>query len=139
MASLAVMNAIGSIVSTNWSHTPIFDANTVGSVPADNSAFMQILYPVTTERQISYGASSNYHEETGGARIGLYIPSGVGLNPNGSPWTSRMESLMAQFRGKFVSNIEFLGFDGPIVQDDSDDGAYHEISFTVAYRRFSLA
>lgn len=139
MASLAVMNAIGSIVSTNWSHTPIFDPNTIGSVPTDNSAFIEIGYPYMTARQYSFGATTNYHEETGGVRIGLFIPIGIGINPSGAPWMTRIENLMQQFRGKFTSGIEFLGFVGPNIRDDSDEGAYYEISFVISYRRLSLA
>lgn len=140
MASLSVMSAVASIVSANWAHTPIIEPNASGAVPGDNSAFLQILYPLTTERQMTFGSATNYHEEMGGARIGLYIPAGVGVNPTAAPWMTRIETLMQQFRGKFVnSSIEFLGFTGPTIQDDSDDGTYYEISFVVSYRRVYLA
>lgn len=136
--SLAVITAVSARVASNWTHTPIIDPNTIGGVPADNSAFLEILYPVSTETMMSFGDyGNNAHEEIGAFRIALYIPAGIGLNPAATPWMSRMETLMAQFRGVRFSGIDCIGFVGPVVRDDSDDDAYYEISFAVSYRRMT--
>lgn len=139
MASLAVQNTVASIIAANWSYTPVDYPNTVGAVPSDNSAFMALTFPVTDERQYSFGAPANFHEEMGSFRVGLYIPIGIGLDPSEAPWSTRIEALMQAFRGKFIDGIEFLGFVGPTVVDASDDGAYFEISFACSYRRMLLA
>ena len=134
--SMAVITAVSARVAANWTFTPIFDPNTTGGVPTDNSAFLEILYPVSTENILSFGNyGNNAHEETGAFRIGLYIPAGVGINPAATPWMSRIETLMAQFRGVRFDGIDCIGFVGPTVRDDSDDDAYYEISFAVSYRR----
>lgn len=136
MASLAVMDAFNARVVANWAYTPIVDVNGSSDVPADNSAFLEVLFPVTTETQLSFGnTGNNAHEEEGAARICLYVPAGVGLNPAASPWQSRIETLMAAFRGARFASIDCLGFVGPIVAESSDKAAYFEISFAVSYRR----
>jgi hypothetical protein len=139
MASLAVQNTVASIIAANWSYTVVDYPNEIGAVPSDNSAFMALTFPVTDERQYSFGAMTNYHEETGSFRVGLYVPIGTGLDPSHAPWSTRIEALMQQFRGKVVDGIEFLGFVGPTVADASDEGAYFEISFACSYRRMRLA
>lgn len=136
MSSLAVITAVSARVAANWNYTPIIDPNTGGGVPSDNSAFLEILYPVTTEEPLSFGNyGNNAHEEIGAFRISLFIPAGVGINPVTEPWMTRIESLMALFRGVRFSGIDCIGFVGPTVRDDSDDDAYYEISFAVSYRR----
>jgi hypothetical protein len=100
---------------------------------------MQPLYPITAEQQLSFGNSTNTYEETGAARVGLYVPIGEGIDPVGTPWTTRMETLTGFFRGKYTNGIEFLGFIGPTTNDGSDHGGYFEISFAVSYRRLFSA
>ncbi|MGJ0505612.1 MAG: hypothetical protein ACR652_00470 [Methylocystis sp.] len=139
MASLAVQNTVTSILAANWSYTDVYGPNAAGSVPSDNRAFLEILFPVSNEQQYSFGAPTNYHEETGAFRVVLNIPAGIGIDPSGAPWTTRIEALMQQFRGKFINSTEFLGFVGPTILDDSDDGAYFEISFACSYRHMLLA
>ncbi len=135
MASLTVMTAVSSRVASNWSYTTIIDPNETASVPTDNAAFLEILYPVATEEPISFGSTANNaHEELGTFRICLYIPIGTEINPTATPWMTRIETLMAQFRGVRFSSIDCIGFVGPTIWDDSDDGAYFEISFAVSYR-----
>jgi len=135
MASVTVMSAVLSRVTSNWTYTPIVAINSTAAVPTDNSAFLEILYPVTTETQMSFGSTgNNAHEEMGAFRIGLYVPVGIGIDPSATPWSTRIDTLMAQFRGVRFSNIDCLGMVGPTAADDSDDGAYYEISFAVSYR-----
>ena len=135
MASLAVMTAVAARVAANWTYTTIIDPNETAAVPTDNAAFLEILYPITTEEPISFGSTANNaHEELGAFRICLYIPIGTEINPAATPWMTRIETLMALFRGIRFSSIDCIGFVGPTIWDDSDDGAYFEISFAVSYR-----
>lgn len=136
MSSIAVMSSVYQRVEDFWTYTPIYAPNTAGAVPADNTAFLELLYPVATETQMSFGNfGNNAHEELGAFRLSLYIPAGVGLAPELEPWMLRIEELMALFRGASFDGIDCLGFVGPTVRDDSDDGAYYEVSFAVSYRR----
>jgi len=135
MASLAVMTAVNARVAANWTYTTVIAPNTTAAVPTDNSAFLEVLYPVATEEPISFGSTANNaHEELGSFRVCLYIPIGAEINPTATPWMTRIEALMAQFRGVRFSSIDCIGFVGPTIWDDSDDGAYFEISFAVSYR-----
>lgn len=135
MSSLAVMTAVAARVAANWTYTPIIDPNSTATVPSDNSAFLEILYPVTTEGMLSFGSpGNNAHEENGAFRVGLYVPIGEGINPSATPWMTRITTLMAQFRGVRFSGIDCFGFVGPTIVDQTDDGAYFEISFAVSYR-----
>lgn len=171
MSSLAVMNIVTSRVAANWTWTPIYQPNFTSAVPSDNTAFLEVLFPLSTEQMYSFGATgSNYHEELGAFRISLHIPVGLGYDQNDvskglglrwgdnndldwspndyldwdnwpytNPWQGRIEVLMSQFRAVRVNDVEFIGFVGPYIRDDSDDGAYYEISFSVSYRRMSVA
>lgn len=140
MSSLNVINAVNARLAANWSHTPIVYPNTVGFVPTSGDPYLEVLYPVTTESQLTFGSpGANFHEELGGFRVCLYIPVGVGINPTATPWMTRIETLMGVFRSVQFDGIECNGFAGPTIRDDSDDGAYFEISFAVSYRYFITA
>lgn len=169
MASLAVINLVTQRVAANWKFTPIYQINFTSKLPDDNSAFLQVMFPVATEERFSFGAPTNYYEEFGAFRISLQIPVGLGYDqtdvtngeglqwgdnssvdwqsgqfldwdawPYIAPWQGRIELLMTKFRSQRVGDVDFLGFVGPNIRDDSDDGAYYEISFSVSYRRLSL-
>jgi hypothetical protein len=139
MASQTVIDSVTARLVSNWSHTTIVYPNTLGLVPEDGSPFLELLFPVSTEDQYSMGAPTNYYEELGGFRFCLFLPVGVTINPPQTPWMTRLESLMSAFRGVRFDGIECLGFVGPTFRDDSDEGAYYEISFTVSYRYFKVA
>jgi hypothetical protein len=130
------MNAVATRVAANWTHTPISDINGSGDVPSDNSAFLELLFPIATEEPLSFGATgSNAQEESGAFRVCLYVPAGIGLNPVATPWQTRIETLMAAFRAARFSAIDCVGFVGPTVRPESERGSYFEISFAVSYRR----
>ena len=134
MASSAVMTAFETRLAANWSHTPIVTPNTKGAVPADGSEFLLIEYPVATEEMKSVGApGSNIYREEGGAYIVLCVPTGIGLNPAATPWASRIDTLRAAFRGKNFDGVVTFEVSPPYNDDQSDRGAYTELSFSVAY------
>lgn len=137
MASLAAMQAIDALVAANWSHTPIIAQNTTGQIPEDASAYLQVMYPFAEETMMSTGApGSNFFREDGAARICLYIPIGQGLNPVATPWLQRIDTLRAALRAKSLASGagETIEASPAIQHDDSDDGAYHELSFALVYR-----
>jgi hypothetical protein len=139
MASLAVMTVVSGLVETNWPHTQIHDLNDRAAVPDDGNAFLRVGYPTRDEVQMSFGAPTNCHAENGAFVVVLKIPIGTGVNDPAAPWITRIESLMQAFRGKYTGGVEFLGFVGPTTNDDSDDGAFYEISFSCAYRYLFVA
>ena len=135
MASLAVMNIVNALVATAWgSNTPIVAADTTGIVPSDNSAFLMVTFPVATEIQKSVGApGANFYREEGAFRCVLYAPVGRGLNPSATPYASWIDALRAALRGQIVSGLVIFEASPPTVNNDSDKGAYWEMSFATTY------
>jgi hypothetical protein len=134
MASAAVMAAVDSVIAANWTHTPVFAPNVTGSVPADNTAFLTVTYPVAIEAQKSFGApGSNTFREEGAFRIVLSVPIGTAVNPTATPWATWIDELRALFRGKTFSGVTTFEAAPARITDSSDDGAYFEMSISVAY------
>lgn len=137
MASYAVIDAFTTMVQSAWPHTPIKVLNESGKVPSDNSAFLTVTFPVASEDQASIGApGANIYREEGAAHVCLAIPIGVGINPPDAPWAQRIDALRAALRGKIFANGAGETFQAspPSVNEQSDKGAYFEMSFAVPYR-----
>lgn len=137
MASLAVTTAFDAMIAANWTHTPVKALNDIGKVPDDGSAFLTVTYPVAVETLISVGVpGANLYREEGAARVALAIPVGQGVSPAATPWAQRIDTLRAAMRGQTFAVGAGVTWEAspPIFNDDSDDGAYFELSFAVPYR-----
>ncbi len=132
MASYAVVESFKTMIQAAWPHTPIDWPNETGSVPGDNSAFLIVTFPVAREEQASVGApGANIYREEGAAHICLAIPLGIGI----TPWAQRIDDLRAALRGKTFADGNGLIREAspPFMNDDSDRGAYFEMSFAAPY------
>lgn len=130
MASKAVIDAVSARLAANWTLTPIFLSNTGGGVPADNSAFLSLTFPVANEVMKSTGdPGNNVWRETGGFRIVLAAPEGTTTDP----WAAQIDTLRAVFRGKSFAGINCFEASPPMQNDNSDIGGYFELAFVVTY------
>jgi hypothetical protein len=137
MASYAVVDAFASMIEAAWPHTPIKGLNDSAKVPSDNSAFLTVTFPVAKEEQASVGApGANIYREEGAAHVCLAIPIGTGINPPESPWAQRIDALRGALRGRSFADGAGVTWEAspPFVNEQSDRGAYFEMSFAVPYR-----
>ncbi|MBA3998948.1 MAG: hypothetical protein CTY36_00115 [Methylocystis sp.] len=137
MASYAVIDAFTAMIGAAWPHTPIMGLNESGKAPSENSAFLTVTFPVAKEEQASVGApGANIYREEGAAHVCLAIPIGLGINPPDSPWAQRIDALRAALRGKTFADGAGVTWEAspPFVNEQSDRGAYFEMSFAVPYR-----
>lgn len=137
MASYAVVDAFTIMIEAAWPHSPIMGLNDSCKVPSDNSAFLTVTFPVATEEQASVGApGANIYREEGAAHVCLAIPIGLGINPPESPWAQRIDVLRAALRGRTFAEGAGVTWEAspPVVNEQSDRGAYFEMSFAVPYR-----
>lgn len=134
MASGAVTDIVTAWLTANWTATPILVANVDGSVPADGSAFAIIEFPIAAEEQISIGAvGTRVWRESGTFRFVLCAPIGSGLNDPANPWLNRIDALRAVVRGAKYQNVQTWGPGAPEPKDQSDRGAYYELSFSTEF------
>lgn len=131
MASQAAAAAVLACLEANWDKTPITDANAGGRVPARNTPYLSLEFPVATEEQLTIGSpGSNWFREEGAFRIVLSIPTGHKL----SPFDTWLDALRAAFRSKSFDGVETWGAAPSITNGRSANGAYYELSFSVPYR-----
>ena len=134
MASAAVVSAIETLLAANWSYCPIIVPNDVAKVPDDGSAILLLEFPVASENQISLGTpGTRVFREEGAFLLTLCIPIGIGLDPASSPWSTRLDALRAVFRGKQFSGVNTLAPSPPFTNDESDRGAYFELSVATPF------
>lgn len=133
--SAAVMVAIDAHVAENWNYTPIIAPNGDASGPDDGSAWLEVQYPVASERMLTTGdPGNNYWREEGGVRVVLMVPLGIGLNDPAAPWMTRIDELRAALRGKKISDIVTYEASPAIIGDTNESGGHFELSFTVEYQ-----
>jgi hypothetical protein len=142
MASAVVQAALVARLQTNWTTVaapappPIYAMNSIGSVPADGSAFMAWEFPLASEAQASIGSpGANVWREQFVFRVVLCVPIGQGVDPASTPWSTWLDALRATFRGaQFVSGQRQINCHGASMSaqtSQSDFGAYFEMSFVV--------
>ncbi len=139
MASLAVVNAVETLLAANWNtitgaSIPVFLPNTASLVPNDGSAFLVLEFPLAREFQNGLGPPGvRTFREEGAFVFTLCIPIGVGVNPSSTPYAQWMEGLRGVFRGIDALPLRTWSVDPPHFEEDSDRGAYSEMSIAVAY------
>ena len=115
----------------NWTTCPVSKTNAGGSVPDDGSAYLALEFPAATEELASFGSpGSNVFREEGAFRLILSAPIGDTL----IPYDEWIETLRALFRFQQFSGVTTWAAGPPSDDGDSENGAYFEISFSVAYR-----
>lgn len=117
---------------------PIVAPNLGESAPSDGSGYLAVEYPVANETMMSIGApGANVWREDGGFLLTLVAPIGNGLRGASTPWAALMDAVRAGFRGRtitvgdgFMTTFEASP---PTFKQDSERGAYCELSVAVAY------
>lgn len=131
MASQAVFAAVMTRLEANWDETPITDANGGGRVPARNTPFLSVEFPIASEQQLTVGAPGhNVFREEGAFRIVLSVPIGHKL----TPFNGWIDTLRTVFRAQSFGGVETWGAAPAITNARSANGAYYELSFAVPYR-----
>lgn len=148
MASAAVMAAVESKLATVWptlctnagltSAPPIIPPNEGSGAPADGSGFLAVEYPVANEQMMSVGApGANIWREDGGFLLTLVAPIGGGLRNSATPWAALMDALRAAFRGSTITVgsgfMTVFEASPPAFKEDSERGAYCELSSAITY------
>ena len=135
MASSAAMTALDAAVTAAWPHTPIHFPNVAGAVPNDGSPLLIVTYPVANETMLTVGApGANVWREEGAVRVVLSLPIGMGLTQDGVSWPERIDALRAALRGKVFGGVVTYEATPPATNDQSDRGAYFDLSSALAYQ-----
>ena len=135
MASSAAMTALDAAITAAWPHTPIHFPNVAGAVPNDGSPLLIVTYPVANETMMTVGApGANVWREEGAVRIVLSLPVGMGLTQDGVSWPARLDDLRAALRGKIFGEVVTFEATPPATNDQSDRGAYFDLSSALAYQ-----
>jgi len=137
MALSAVSAAIEARLADNWTRCPVRGLNALDAEPpADNSAFIEVQYPVATSDQISMGApGANVWRDEGAFRILLTIESGSGVT-QALAW---VDELAALFRGKVFDGVRTFAPTQPVLDDRNDAGGWFTLSFAVPYEHDIIA
>ncbi len=126
MPAKAVADAVEARLIANWTATVIVPYDTVGETP-DVEAFVVVQYPVVNGVQPVLGRT--FFEE-GALRIVLNVARGIGLQ-QGLAWCDTLKDI---FRRVKFSGVETFAPDGPIVDDNTDQGNWISYSVIVPYR-----
>lgn len=140
MSSKAVVDAVEARLGSPWTVTstidastaaiPIIGVNTLGMPPADGSAFIEVQYPIATERHVGMAAVGNRtFREDGAFRIILSIPRGQGI-AQGLDWADQLRAL---FRAAQFGGVSCLAPNPPFVDNSSDNGNYFLMAIVVPY------
>lgn len=135
MASSAAMTALDAAITAAWPHTPIHFPNVAGAVPNDGSPLLIVTYPVANETMMTVGApGANVWREEGAVRVVLSLPIGMGLTQDGISWPQRFDDLRGALRGKVFGGVVTFEATPPATNDQSDRGAYFDLSSALAYQ-----
>lgn len=136
MPSQAVFAAVMARLESNWDETPITDPNGGGRVPARNTPYLTVEFPIANEEQLTVGSPGhNVFREEGAFRIVLSVPIGHKL----TPFNAWIDELRTVFRAQSFAGVETWGAAPAITNTRSANGAYFELSFSVPYRFDFLA
>lgn len=132
MAHPLVEQAVEARLRAHWGDLcPIYVENTLAAPPGDGSPYLMLQFPVAQDRR--WSRNRKLHQQTGGARIVIHLPSGTGT----AQMTNWGERLCAIFRGE--------RFDGVICAEPQPpsagepDGAYYWASVVVPFTFFYSA
>lgn len=115
---------------SNWTACPVIPYDTIAEPPPDVPAFLVQQYPVV---QGVRPVLERHFEEVGVYRLVLNVRRGIGL-AQGLIWTDQLHELFNSIR--FVENavLETLVPDGPIIDDNNEEGDWIVYSVIIPYR-----
>lgn len=123
----AVADKFETYLVANWTATPIVPYDTIAETP-DAIAFLVQQYPVVNG---SKPTLQRRFFEDGVYRLVLNINRGVGL-AQGLQWSDELRLLFNNI--KLYPGLETFTPDGPIVDDNSEEGNWIVYSLIVPYR-----
>lgn len=126
MPAKAVADAVQARLVANWTATVIIDYDTMAN-PPDLDAFLVHQYPVVTGTKPVLG---RFFWEEGAIRFVLNVRRGIGL-AQGLQWS---DTLSALFRECKFSGVQCFVPDGPVVDDNNEEGDWISYSIVVPYR-----
>ena len=127
MPSKAVADFFETYLAANWTETVIVGYDTVADTP-DVDAFLVQQYPVVFGTHPVLGRK--FWEE-GTYRLVLNVNRGIG-QAQGLVWTDQLHALFNNV--KFSSALETLTPDGPIIDDNNEEGDWIAYSLIIPYR-----
>lgn len=127
MPAKAVADAVEARLIANWGTTPIIGYDTQAQPPDDADAFVVVQYPIANGAQPVLGRT--FWEE-GAFRIVLNMRRGIGL-AQGLEWADTLATL---YRRVKFSAIETFVPDGPIIDDNIENGNWISYAVIVPYR-----
>lgn len=134
MPAYTAQQAIITLVTDNWAHTPVVNSTTFDQIeiPEDGSAFAEITFPFATEDRISFGTpGSNVFRETGAFIFSLRVPVSESL----AVWLPRLDTLRAALRGASAlsGNLKIDEAPPAIIDPLPERQIYREISIAVPF------
>lgn len=126
MPTKAVADAVQARLVAHWTATVIIDYDT-GAYPPDLDAFLVHQYPVVIG---SKPVLNRFFWEEGSIRFVLNVRRGIGL-AQGLEWSDLLSAL---FRECKFDNVRCFAPDGPIVDDNNEEGDWISYSIIVPYR-----
>lgn len=130
MASKAVVDAVKTRLTANWTATPIVGINVTGETPADGSPFLTVQYPVAGSRHVGMADIGNRtFREEGVIRLVLSARRGRG-QAQALQWCDQLATL---FRAQQFGGVTCRVPSPPIDNDDNESGKYFVLSIAVPY------
>jgi hypothetical protein len=123
----AVADLFETYLATNWTQTIIVAYDTVADAP-DADAFVVQQYPVVTG---THPVLARKFWEEGVYRLVLNVRRGIGLG-QGLTWS---DALRVLFNNKQIAaSLETFNPDGPVVDDNIEEGDWISYSLIIPYR-----
>lgn len=136
MPSKAVSDAFRARLADwpNLSACPYVDLNEVSQVPSP--PYLEIEWPVVTERRVSAGARGVFREE-GGARFIITVAAlAQGAKDQALAWADELRDLFRDHT--FDSEIVAGEASPPLLDPRSASGTKYRIPFVVLYQRDTI-
>lgn len=128
MPAKAVADAVNTYLAASWSATIVVPYDTLADPSAISTAFLVAQYPVVNGIKPVLG---RHFWEEGAIRLVLNVRRGIGL-AQGLEWC---DELRLMFRDvKFGDGLETFTPDGPVIDNNIEEGDWISYSIIVPYR-----
>jgi hypothetical protein len=126
MPTKAVADAVQARLVAHWNQTVVVDYDTVAN-PPDLDAFLVHQYPVVNGVK---PVLNRIFWEEGAIRFVLNVRRGIGL-AQGLTWSDQLSAL---FREVTFSGVQCFEPNGPVIDDNIEDGDWISYAIIVPYR-----
>jgi hypothetical protein len=127
------MNIVEALIDEKWPGVAPVIVNQGGAVPQDLATYATITYPFAKEDQIELGPSdgNRMYQVDGGFVFTLNIARGLDVKQ----YLETIDAFRASLRG-YVSedgHFRLYGINPAFINNESDHGAYFQISVGIEY------